>query len=295
MPPTLQNYFVYLGNDDGKWEFESRLNLVFMMEKLFHHRQIIIYTHTRHLAERLCEQLYREKIKFVGPNEDITPFQEARINVLVAMDGLSRGIDFEAVALVLNFTLPADKETWVHRVGRAARRGLNGVSMTLFASKEVTKVESVCATYKIPLQQRDMSYNSECCLDLTDKTFLKMCDHIGVSKSALFQDEEELHQAVPREDLISVDVTLDEATLDEATLDEATLDEATLDELPHTTLGNKISPNALLMGPSEAHSAEVRKVAPKEKNMLSPEEQLDELMEQVNQLKAIIASNVKVN
>lgn len=274
LPPTLQNFFVYLGNDDGKWEFESRLNLVFMMEKLFSGRQIIIYTHTRFLAEKICENLFRKNINFIGPNEDITPFQEERVNVLVAMDGLSRGIDFEAVSLVFNFTLPADRDTWVHRVGRSARRGLNGLSVTLFASKEVNKIESICKAYNISLEQQDMSYMEEtqidnCFLDIEDRTFNKMCNHMGVSSNAFFYDvNAEPCDNSTKEELISVEIEVEQPKIDDS----------------------DISPNKLLVGPSEGVAAEMRDFSSKEKELISPEEQLASLMEQVNKLKAVIAA-----
>lgn len=58
-------------------------------------------------------------------------FKEGKVNYLLATDVASRGIDIPSIKTVINFCFPANEETYVHRVGRTARAGVNGRSVTL--------------------------------------------------------------------------------------------------------------------------------------------------------------------
>lgn len=63
-------------------------------------------------------------------------FAAGRINVLVATDILSRGIDIDTIDLVINYDVPKDGEDYVHRIGRTARAEADGIAMTLIGEKE---------------------------------------------------------------------------------------------------------------------------------------------------------------
>lgn len=63
-------------------------------------------------------------------------FAAGRINVLVATDILSRGIDIDTIDLVINYDVPRDGEDYVHRIGRTARAEADGIAMTLVGEKE---------------------------------------------------------------------------------------------------------------------------------------------------------------
>lgn len=187
MPVSLQNFFIYVGKDDRKWEFDARMRTLLMMQELMKQRKMIVFTHTRHLAETICDTLYDEKIAFVSPWDKLDKFYSGKVKLLIAMDGVSRGIDFQGVSAVINFTLPAERETYVHRVGRAARRGLNGISLTMFADKEYRKIESICENYKIPI--KEMEYHPDYIIDPRDKNLNAMCDWIGLSANSIYEEE----------------------------------------------------------------------------------------------------------
>ena len=85
-------------------------------------------------------------------------FKSGRINILVATDIVSRGIDIDDIRLVINFDVPHDSEDYVHRIGRTARANNDGVALTFVNEKEQTNFKSIenfleKEIYKIPVPE----------------------------------------------------------------------------------------------------------------------------------------------
>ena len=70
-------------------------------------------------------------------------FKVGRINILVATDIVSRGIDIDDIRLVINFDVPHDSEDYVHRIGRTARANNDGVAITFVNEKEQGNFKSI--------------------------------------------------------------------------------------------------------------------------------------------------------
>ncbi len=85
-------------------------------------------------------------------------FKNGRINILVATDIVSRGIDIDDIRLVINYDVPHDSEDYVHRIGRTARANNDGCAITFVGENEQTKfknIEEFLAKdiYKIPVPE----------------------------------------------------------------------------------------------------------------------------------------------
>ena len=85
-------------------------------------------------------------------------FKNGRINILVATDIVSRGIDIDDVRLVINYDVPHDSEDYVHRIGRTARANNDGVAVTFVSEKEQSKFKEIELFlekdfYKIPVPE----------------------------------------------------------------------------------------------------------------------------------------------
>lgn len=83
-------------------------------------------------------------------------FKTGRVNILVATDIVSRGIDIDDIRLVINFDVPNDSEDYVHRIGRTARANNDGVAITFVSEKEQTNFKNIETflekdIYKIPI------------------------------------------------------------------------------------------------------------------------------------------------
>jgi ATP-dependent RNA helicase RhlE len=105
----------------------------------------LVFTRTKHGANRLCEQLDRAGIgsaalhgnKTQGARERaLEAFRRGTTRVLVATDLAARGIDVEGISLVVNFDLPNVAESYVHRIGRTGRAGASGRAISFCDSDE---------------------------------------------------------------------------------------------------------------------------------------------------------------
>jgi ATP-dependent RNA helicase RhlE len=107
--------------------------------------EALVFTRTKHRADRLAKLLTREGIvadRIHGNRSQaqrtraLADFKAGRIRVLVATDIASRGIDVEALGHVVNFDVPVVPEDYVHRVGRTARAGATGEAFTFAAPED---------------------------------------------------------------------------------------------------------------------------------------------------------------
>jgi len=96
---------------------------------------VIVFVRMKHMANKLVEQLAKDKVqaeaihgnKSQGARQRaLENFRSGRSRVLVATDIAARGIDVKGIALVVNYDLPEEPESYVHRIGRTARAGLDG-------------------------------------------------------------------------------------------------------------------------------------------------------------------------
>ncbi|MHB9027757.1 MAG: DEAD/DEAH box helicase [Candidatus Latescibacterota bacterium] len=112
----------------------------------------LIFTRTKRRADRLSEQLSSEGIpadaihssKTQGARQRaLEAFDRGRIKVLVGTDIVARGIDVDGISHVINYDLPDDPESYVHRVGRTARAGAAGVALSLCYPNEVAVIRDI--------------------------------------------------------------------------------------------------------------------------------------------------------
>ena len=105
--------------------------------------RVIIFCNTKHMCQRLNEELQHKPYSVDCLHGDIRQqqrervmkrFREGKLNVLVATDVASRGIDVDDVDCVLNYDIPDENEYYVHRIGRTGRARKKGVSYTLIGS-----------------------------------------------------------------------------------------------------------------------------------------------------------------
>lgn len=102
-------------------------------------RQALVFTRTKHGADKLAYDLHKKGIKTASIHGDksqnarqaaLSGFKEGRIRILVATDIAARGIDVDNLQYVFNFDLPNEPESYVHRIGRTARAGASGTAIS---------------------------------------------------------------------------------------------------------------------------------------------------------------------
>ncbi len=108
-------------------------------------RQVLVFTRTKHGANRLCEQLQKDGIQSAAIHGNKTQsartraladFKQGRVRVLVATDIAARGLDIDQLPHVVNFDLPNVPEDYVHRIGRTGRAGSTGEAISLVSPDE---------------------------------------------------------------------------------------------------------------------------------------------------------------
>jgi ATP-dependent RNA helicase RhlE len=107
--------------------------------------RVIVFTRTKHGANRVAERLEKSGVpaEAIHGNKSqsarqraLEAFRNGRARVLVATDLAARGIDVDDVTHVINFELPNEPESYVHRIGRTARAGAKGVALAFCAPDE---------------------------------------------------------------------------------------------------------------------------------------------------------------
>lgn len=126
--------------------------------------QVLLFSRTKHGADRIVRDLRKQKILCAAIHGDKTQgqrqralgeFKEGRIRVLVATDIAARGIDIEKLGYVINFDIPNESETYVHRIGRVGRAGEKGIALSLCEPEEnayIRDIEKLIGK-KIPMNQ----------------------------------------------------------------------------------------------------------------------------------------------
>jgi ATP-dependent RNA helicase RhlE len=112
----------------------------------------LIFTRTKHMANRLAQLLSRRKVLAFAIHGNksqsartraLDGFRAGEVRVLIATDIASRGIDVEGISHVINFELPNESETYVHRIGRTARAGAKGVAISFCSGEEKAYLNSI--------------------------------------------------------------------------------------------------------------------------------------------------------
>ena len=115
-------------------------------------REALVFTRTKHRANRLAEHLVRAQVaaeRIHGNRsqnqrtEALAGFKAGKYRVLVATDIAARGIDVEALSHVVNFDVPAVPEDYIHRVGRTGRAELTGEAYTFVAPDEEADLRAI--------------------------------------------------------------------------------------------------------------------------------------------------------
>ena len=130
----------------------------------------IVFTRTKHGANRLVKQLDRAGINAAAIHGNksqnartraLEGFKDGKIPILVATDIASRGIDVDDVSHVFNYDLPNEPETYVHRIGRTARAGREGVAISFCDESEGKYLRDIERLIEQPID-RDLEHDFHC-------------------------------------------------------------------------------------------------------------------------------------
>jgi len=113
---------------------------------------VLVFTRTKHGADRVVRHLEREQIKATAMHADKTQpqrtraledFKSGKVRVLVATDIAQRGLDISGITHVINYDVPQQAEDYVHRIGRTGRAANEGDAFTFMAPDEIAMVRQI--------------------------------------------------------------------------------------------------------------------------------------------------------
>jgi ATP-dependent RNA helicase RhlE len=122
---------------------------------------VLVFVRTKSGAERLARRLAATGLKAAALHADRTQaqrtqavegFRSGRYHVLVATDVAARGLDIDGITHVVNYEVPSNRETYVHRVGRTGRAEATGTALTLVAPEELRALQALQRSFGLELQ-----------------------------------------------------------------------------------------------------------------------------------------------
>lgn len=137
---NVKDVIIHLGHD------EKPMYLLSLLKKA-QPQQAIIFTNFKNSVDKIAKFLTDNSFPAIGISSLISQTQRNKVleqfkaqnhlNILVATDVAARGLDIKGVDLVINFELPSDSESYVHRIGRTGRAGTEGIAYSLVCDRDI--------------------------------------------------------------------------------------------------------------------------------------------------------------
>ena len=147
---------------------KEKLLLELLLQK--HLTRVLVFTRTKHRANKVAFYLSSHNVKTdaIHGNKSqgartqaLQNFKSGRTKVLVATDIAARGIDIDDISHVINFELPNEPESYVHRIGRTARAGANGTAYSFCVADERNFLRDIERLIRLKIQVMPHAYHSD--------------------------------------------------------------------------------------------------------------------------------------
>lgn len=143
---NVKDYIMHIGHEEKPQHLLSIL-------KKENPRQAMIFTNFKHNVDRIAAFLIENKIPAMGISSLMSQGQRNHViekfkadndqNILVATDVAARGLDINGVDMVINYEMPQDAESYVHRIGRTGRAGREGKAFSLICDRDIDSLSRV--------------------------------------------------------------------------------------------------------------------------------------------------------
>ncbi len=125
---------------------------------------VLVFVNTKHQTRFLAKALQKNGIKADCINGDMSQnlrekvlkeFSTGKIDTLIATDVAARGIHIDDISYVINYDLPKDSETYLHRIGRTARSGKKGIAIVLLSDKDYDNMSKIRKELKQDIEKKE--------------------------------------------------------------------------------------------------------------------------------------------
>ncbi len=156
--PKVEQFYFEL-KQHMKTEILSRLM------DIYNPKLTIVFCNTKKKVDELTEELQSRGYFADGLHGDLKQsqrdtvmgkFRKGTIDILVATDVAARGIDVDDIDLVINYDMPQDEEYYVHRIGRTARAGREGMAISFVAGRDIYKLKDIQKYTKTKIQRKEL-------------------------------------------------------------------------------------------------------------------------------------------
>ncbi|MEE2758989.1 MAG: DEAD/DEAH box helicase [Candidatus Thermoplasmatota archaeon] len=154
--PEIDQFMVRIGRANKLWVLGR------LMVNLSKEDQVIIFSNTKRMVDVLVERLERHRFSATGLHGDmaqnkreriINDFRDGKTKVIIATDVAARGLDVDGVTMVINYDIPADSESYVHRIGRTGRMGRKGTAWSFVSGEDAPNMTKIISTWNMVVEE----------------------------------------------------------------------------------------------------------------------------------------------
>jgi len=148
----------YIDLKQYNWKFD----VLYDIYETINITQSIIYVNSKTVLHNLYDRLSRDEfpVSYIHGDmitkereENLDNFKNGKTRILLSTDLLSRGIDIQQLSLVINFDLPKNKETYIHRIGRSGRYGRKGTAINFVTSEDISYMKEIESFYNTQIME----------------------------------------------------------------------------------------------------------------------------------------------
>ena len=179
--PEIDQFAIRVGRLNKMWALGR------IISNMSEGDQMLIFTNTKRMVDMLDERLERHGLSSASLHGDMAQnkrerildsFRDGKKSILVATDVAARGLDVDGITHVVNYDLPDETESYVHRIGRTGRMGRSGQAWSFVGGSEMTQLDKIANTWgmnipvveapNLPEGTKEMSRHKEDWDELSD-------------------------------------------------------------------------------------------------------------------------------
>jgi len=152
--PEIDQYAIKIGRANKLWALGR------IICRMNEGDQMLVFANTKRMVDILSERLGKFKIKAIGLHGDLAQskrekiigsFKEGRESIVIATDVAARGLDVDGITHVVNYDLPDDTESYVHRIGRTGRMGRKGEAWSFVTREDQSQIAKISSTWNMTI------------------------------------------------------------------------------------------------------------------------------------------------
>lgn len=156
--PPIDLYRISIGRANKLWALGR------LLVQMGDDDQCIIFCNTKRMVDLAVQRLQKHKFDVAGLHGDLKQnqrerildrFREGDVRIVAATDVAARGIDIDGITLVVNYDVPSDIDSFIHRIGRTGRIGRHGEAWSLVSKDDSAQMGKIIATYNLDVQETD--------------------------------------------------------------------------------------------------------------------------------------------